>query len=318
MKSNLPNLLSLNAKPTSSQILYHYCSQEVIWSIIEKGNIWLSDILTLNDAVEHKWGLAWLFKVFLEHPELFDDDFRDFVIYMVFGTLKVARPFVGSFSANGDLLGQWRAYSDDGRGFSLGLRASHIHKKWGVSLKKIEYREARQEAIIIQSLIELQDFWRESGGVIVASDVHPNPNVFPDLKYPTPQFREVRLSHWLVWEKILFEFALDLSSLKHPSFFEEKEFRVIRAVAYSEGKYFDVGAGSKGGSIAVKVRTRGSEEIAYIEFPIDASHEGAIVLEVILGPNNPEDEDMVRNRVEKAGFHNFIVKRSSATYRAAG
>jgi hypothetical protein len=98
-----PNLLSLNAKPTSSQILYHYCSRDALWSIIEKANIWLSDILTLNDAAEHKWGLAWLFKVFLEHPELFDDNFRDFVIYMVFGTLKVARPFVGSFSANGDL-----------------------------------------------------------------------------------------------------------------------------------------------------------------------------------------------------------------------
>jgi hypothetical protein len=164
-------------------------------------------------------------------------------------------------------------------------------------------------------LLELQDIWRKTGGVIAASNVHPNPNVFPDLKYPTPQFREVRLSHWLVWEKILFEFALDLSSLKHPSFFEEKEFRVIRAVAYSEGKYFDVGAGSKGGSIAVKMRTRGSEEIAYIEYPIDADHEGAIVREIILGPNNPEDEDMVRNRVEKAGFRNFAVKRSSTTYR---
>src|SRR5271156_1806229 len=45
-------------------------------------------------------------------------------------------------------------------GFSLGLRASHIHKKWGVRLKKIEYREARQEAIITQSLVELQDIWR--------------------------------------------------------------------------------------------------------------------------------------------------------------
>src|SRR5260370_41123831 len=107
------------------------------------------------------------------------------------------RPFGASFSGNGDLLSQWRAYSDDGSGFSLGLRASHIHKKWGVRLKKIEYREARQEAIIAQSLVELQDIWRMTRVFIVGSDNHTgdNPRIFPALKYPTSQFPKVLLSN---------------------------------------------------------------------------------------------------------------------------
>jgi hypothetical protein len=316
-RTRAPNLLSLNAVPTSSQILYHYCSRDVLWSIIEKGNIWLSDIFALNDSKELKWGRDSFVKVLLDNPELFDDDFRDFAIWMVFRTQQGARPFVGSFSANGDLLSQWRAYSVDGSGFSLGLRASHIFKKWGVRLKKIEYREAKQEAIIAQSLVELQDIWRMTGGVIVASDNHPggNPDIFPGLKYPTPLFANVLLSNWLTWERILGKFAMDLSSFKHPSFFEEKEFRVIRAVLYSEGKYYDAGAGSRGGSLPVKERMRGSDKIAYIEFPIDADHEGAIVREVILGPKNTEDVDVVQNRIENAGFRHVTVKRSAATYR---
>jgi hypothetical protein len=213
-RTRAPNLLSLNAVPTSSQILYHYCSRDVLWSIIEKGNIWLSDIFALNDSQELKWGRDSFVKVLLDNPELFDDDFRDFAIWMVFRTQQGARPFVGSFSANGDLLSQWRAYSVDGSGFSLGLRASHIFKKWGVRLKKIEYREAKQEAIIAQSLVELQDIWRMTGGVIVASDNHPggNPDIFPGLKYPTPLFANVLLSNWLTWERILGKFAMDLSS----------------------------------------------------------------------------------------------------------
>jgi hypothetical protein len=287
----------------------------VLWSIIEKGNIWLSDIFTLNDYAELRWGKDWFLKVFLENPQLFDDDFRDFAIYMVFDMQEKIRPFVGSFSANGDLLSQWRAYSDNGRGFSLGLRATHIHKKWGVQLKKIEYRETRQEATIKQSLVELQDVWRKTGGVIVASDTDTNCNVFPALKYPTPLCPRVRPSYWLAWRSVLSEFAMDLSSLKHPTFFEEKEYRIIRAILYSEGKFSDAGAGSRGGSVPVKERMRGSDKIAYIEFPIDANREGNIVREVVLGPKNTEDVDIVRNRIERAGFHNFAVKRSSTTYR---
>ena len=309
------NLLSLNATPTSSQILYHYCGGDAFWSIIEKGDIWLSDIFSLNDSTELKWGRDTFLKVFLEHPHLFDDDFRDFAIYMVFSMHEGMRPFVGSFSANGDLLSQWRAYSDDGRGFSLGLRASHIHKKWGVRLKKIEYRERRQETIIKQSLLELQDIWRKTGGVIAASNVYPNPNVFPDLKYPTPQFREVRLSYWVIWSHLLSEFAMDLSSLKHPTFFEEKEYRIIRAIGYSEGKFSDAGAGSRGGPVPVKERMRGSDKIAYIEFSFDQNRDSNIVRTVVLGPKNPEDTDIVRTRIVQAGFQNCIVKRSSTTYR---
>jgi hypothetical protein len=60
---------------------------------------------------------------------------------------------------------------------------------------------------------------------------------------------------------------------------------------------------------------RGSDKIAYIEFPIDADHEGAIVREVILGPKNTEDVDVVQNRIENAGFRHVTVKRSAATYR---
>lgn len=309
------NLLSLNATPTSSQILYHYCGGNAFWSIIEKGDIWLSDILSLNDLMELKWGRDAVLKVFLEHPHLFDDEFRDFALYMVFSMHEGMRPFVGSFSANGDLLSQWRAYSEDGRGFSLGLRASHIHKKWGVRLKRIEYHETRQEIIIKQSLLELQDIWRKTGGVIAASNIHPNPNIFPDLKYPTPQSREVRLSSWAAWSHVLSEFAMDLSSLKHPTFFEEKEYRIIRAIEYSNGKYYDHGAGSRGGPLPVKERMRGSDKIAYIEFPFDPNCDGNIVRTVVLGPKNPEDADTVYTRIVQAGFRNCALKRSSTTYR---
>lgn len=125
----------------------------------------------------------------------------------------------------------------------------------------------------------------------------------------------MRPSYMMAWAQVLGEFAIDLSCLKHPSFFEEKEFRAIRALIHSEGKFLDVGAGSRGDAVSVKARTRGSNEIAYIEFPIDANHEGTVVRNVIIGPRNDAALDMVKSRIQKAGFRDFLVKRSSTTYR---
>lgn len=253
------NLVNLQIAPSGSRIIYHYCNSDALWSIVEGGKIWLSDIFALNDSVELKWGRSIFLQVFLDAPDLLDDDFKNFAIGMVLDIHANTRPFVGSFSANGDLLSQWRAYADDGRGFSLGLSASHIYNRWGVGLRKVEYRETIQKRMVTQSLIELQDVWRRTGG--------------PSCMRP---------SYMMAWAQVLGEFAIDLSCLKHPSFFEEKEFRAIRALIHSEGKFLDVGAGSRGDAVSVKARTRGSNEIAYIEFPIDANHEGTVVRNVII------------------------------------
>jgi hypothetical protein len=196
MIKSAQNLLSLNATPRKSQILYHYCNPIVFWSIVEKGHIWLSDIFTMRDWKELKWGRDIFTQVVRENHGLFDDDFRYFATFSVFGVDNHVRPFVASFSANGDLLSQWRAYGDDGRGFSLGVRAHHIYSSWGVRLKKVEYREVRQKALVLQSLVELQDLWRK------------RPQNLPSVVS--------------VWQDVLNEFAIDLCSFKHPSFFKKK------------------------------------------------------------------------------------------------
>ena len=39
-----------------------------------------------------------------------------------------------SFSESGDLLSQWRAYSDDGKGYSIGLLKDDILKSRGINI----------------------------------------------------------------------------------------------------------------------------------------------------------------------------------------
>src|ERR1700732_2066173 len=106
--SSAKNLLRLTVRPTKSQTIFHYCSVDVFWSIITKKEIWLSDIFTMNDASELTWGRGVFADVVRENHGLFDDDFRYVMIAHVYGIDPHVRPLTGSFSANGDLLSQWR------------------------------------------------------------------------------------------------------------------------------------------------------------------------------------------------------------------
>jgi hypothetical protein len=94
----------------------------------------------------------------------------------------------------------------------------------GVRLKRVEYRESHQKSILLESLTQLQELWRND-----PKDVPASP---------------------MVWSDLLNEFAVDLCGFKHPSFSEEKEYRIIRLVlCRSDGEnltFADPGARSKG------------------------------------------------------------------------
>jgi hypothetical protein len=120
-------LVSLEASPPPP-ILYHYTNDVGLRGILETGNLWLTDILSLNDPSELSHGLAQAVAVLRskaangpQEIKLFAADFEDMI------TLgKVQRSgdyFICCFSAVGDDLGQWRAYADNGRGYALGFDA---------------------------------------------------------------------------------------------------------------------------------------------------------------------------------------------------
>ena len=141
------NLTVLNANPPKSPVIYHYCSTDIFWSIIERKEFWLSDIFLMNDALELKWGRDIFTKVIRENHGLFDDDFRYVLSMHIFGIDPHVRPFTGSFSANGDLPSQWRDYADDGRGVALGLSGPEMNTSWGVRFTKLEYRPWKGERL---------------------------------------------------------------------------------------------------------------------------------------------------------------------------
>ncbi len=98
-------------------MLFHYCDQSAFINIIKSKVLWASDLKKMNDPSELLHGpniLSELYDSIFPNSKVSldgdDDSFSNDNLYLAC-----------SMSKNGDLLSQWRAYSNDGAGFSIGI-----------------------------------------------------------------------------------------------------------------------------------------------------------------------------------------------------
>jgi hypothetical protein len=122
----------LDAKPPPS-LIYHYTNDVGLKGILESGKIWLTDIFDLNDPSELSHGFSHAVNILNRmsaggppESQLFAQQFEAFLTQG--GIQAAAHYFVCSFSSNGDDLGQWRAYGDNGRGYAVGFDALNLEK----------------------------------------------------------------------------------------------------------------------------------------------------------------------------------------------
>lgn len=269
-------------------VIYHYCNGISLNSILDNNNLWLSDIYKQNDSAERKWGKDLFIRVLKENKNEFDQSFRFFIISTVISSTLNILPTVACFSKNGDLLSQWRAYADDGKGFSIGFSSKLISSGLGVNINSVEYDIDRQYNIILCTLRGLHAIWKING----------------------EDYEEILLQSQI--------FSIDLAYFKHPSFFEEQEIRIIRVLVKDGNTFVDVGGNSEINSIlpldVLERRNSNQERITYIKLPIIVPGR-CCIKEIILGPKNPATIKSIKNILTNNGFEKVKVIRSNSTYK---
>jgi hypothetical protein len=183
------------------RILYHYTTQEGLLGIITRRCLWTTNIFYLNDSTEFNYALELVradLKERLSGPAARNDQkqFYEDALRTLDGLAPlVPEAFslhVGSFSAKGDLLSQWRAYTQNGIGFSLGFDEAYLQslaKRQKYELVECDYdatKHKRTISVLIDESVESTD----------------DLNLFHEL---------IRLS----------------PRLKHPKFEEEQEWRIV-------------------------------------------------------------------------------------------
>ena len=142
-----------NAESDLPATIYHYCGPDSFRNILKSKQLWLSDVHCMNDSTEQTW-LIDKAKQLLSDPRYQDDEKKYLQVVVENFDWMALDPHAICFSENPDLLSQWRAYAEDGKGCSVGFSTSwiesqkHLYPRHYVALWPVEYKESRQDELL--------------------------------------------------------------------------------------------------------------------------------------------------------------------------
>lgn len=204
--------------------LFHYTDLNGLKGILKQRGFWLSHTSSLNDPSELKYGKELVLKLLDEQILDEDDtDMRSFynsikVSVSAFG-MAMHEIFIACFCESGNLLSQWRAYSNQGGGYSLGFNLSNSSRIWydkgslqdGIKplLRKVIYDPELQKELVLNYLILIKEGYEQGIRGIIDDRMDRN-------------------HHAAVMGSQASNMLLDfVMSFKNPAFSEEKEWRLI-------------------------------------------------------------------------------------------
>ncbi len=204
----------LNRQP--SHIIYHYTTHDGLIGILSSKSIWSTHIRYLNDSYEFVYGLELLKNQINQYYTIKDkrNGYANSLLNRLEGS-EYSHTFITSFSENGDLLSQWRGYTDNAAGYSIGFENNYLKpliREQKFKLVPCIYNEHEQTEIVNEFITDLIDTCAKND-----SDNSP------------PQ----ETSQLII--RYAFKFVESIAPLlKHPSFSEEREWRLVSPLFFSD------------------------------------------------------------------------------------
>ena len=132
-------------------ILYYYCSVDAFIKIITNKTLWLTNLFFLNDSQEHFWlrnkARNFIAQQIQHHPD--DEGYQ--WLDMILRQEWLHEIYCACFSEQSDLLNQWRAYGDDGKGVAIGFSTDHLQrlcKNLQGILTNVIYDDGEQDLLV--------------------------------------------------------------------------------------------------------------------------------------------------------------------------
>lgn len=288
--SKIESLFSL----PEQDVLYHYTSQQGLLGILRDRQIWASKIQYLNDTQELRLALD-LARRSLEGSRQIarkgEEDWEVEEMLEDLGGVENVNICVASFSEEKDQLSQWRAYGGQ-HGYALGFKPKSLFRvEWrSFSLMRCEYRPDEQTAIMKELVEHKLALEREH-----SAGKQPN--------------SAQRLHRFIDPLDSLGQMALQIApALKHESFREEKEWRLVSRPVNSSRLEFRAG---------------GSMIIPYYECKLSGkdssgAHSQAQLVEIVVGPCPHMDQAVaaLQQLIFKEDLtEGCVVSRSRIPYR---
>jgi hypothetical protein len=284
-------------KPKSQppDVVYHLTDSDALLSIVGSRCLRASLVTTLNDSLEVRYGIDLAVRLLQEQLKS-QASFYDFTLLQYLRDPSSApkefqfefAPFVVSFCGRPEKSGQWLHYGRSGHGVAIGFSSS-IAKAVRYDLFQVDYTPKSQEERILR-------LFRTGASVIEAHGQRS------DKK---EQAVVVAMTAHLIslYTRIL------AVGLKHPSFSDEDEWRMVAHGISYNGKSLENGFESR----EVMFRTSCERIVPYEELNFGSSESGSIK-EVILGYSSALSVEAIRLLTLKYG-DDVLVSRSEVPVR---
>ena len=322
------------ADQAEPELLYHYTDQKGLLGILESSCLWASHLQYLNDKSEGQIiaqllldelnqrvtighgeprsglvTLAQLMGIPITAPEGKIQCSDEEVFSQGFGVsswVTAQDVFVTSFSEQGDLLSQWRAYSGETGGYSIGFKPLHLRSVG------VHFLENRSGSFYVDSdpLIACRycdGTEEESLKIEIAQTVDQYITEAEQAKRQTsPGTKEgfgtpaaIALKHFL-------PLGRRRAITKDKAFREEAEWRLA----------FQLG-GTGAIDLALELRPGRSMLIPYLKIDLAWENQTLEIPEIIVGPcPHPfEAVNSVQRLLRKIGVQEFQVRNSKVPYR---
>jgi hypothetical protein len=172
--------------------LYHYTDEQGLKGILTNNAIWLTVFNRLNDYAELKYTIE-----LITDYKIIDESTKNWF----YDVLKEAHIGVFSLSTNGDQLSQWRGYCPKEGGYAIGFDFQKL-----------------------KSLLEKQGLAYGTSNFELIRCIY---NKEQQRKIISNFFKEKRSPDQIHLENFIKQIGL---AIKHPSFNEEKEWRIISRI----------------------------------------------------------------------------------------
>jgi hypothetical protein len=278
-------------KPMGDELIFHYCRPEAFIEIVRGRSIWLSASYTMNDSTERSWGYSVFQKVAKALEPDTGPEFISQIAAPVIAGDHYSMLMIGCFSLDADVLSQWRAYGDDGRGFAIGFSPNAIQAP--AKQLRVLYEEDAQIQELTSNLRHIYQFEKSKG-----------------FKFDD-QFR----SH-------LFHLGLDLCAYKNPAFREEREIRLAHICGMNRDAKTAIPLGARGprgerlsDPLTIHFRIVKGVVVPYVVMDYTNGGTASPIREIVLGPRNENAELNIEMFLNTLSVPNVTVRRSKVPYR---
>ncbi len=196
------------------EVLYHYTSQDGLLGIVHSGVLWASKIQFLNDSSELTFGRDAVRYELTQAAASATPPRKQLLVFAAAALDRIERVnlCIACFCEQRNLLSQWRAYSRNTVGYSIGLEAAclkNLASRQGFFLAPCVYLHTDQQALLREAI----------SLVLPAFD-----NAFEGRSKGDKKDEEVyEVFTWKLLNRILERLPL----IKNPAFSEEKEWRLV-------------------------------------------------------------------------------------------